>query len=79
MIETQAELRDAQEKVKDLQGKLHNLESQRVQMVVQHEDQKSCEDGPLDKLQDQVPELFDIYIYIYICICVCMCNLRPPS
>ncbi len=56
MIETQAELRDAQEKVKDLQGKLHNLETQRAQM----EDQKSCGDGHLDKLQDQVPEPFDL-------------------
>ncbi|KAF4119173.1 hypothetical protein G5714_001224 [Onychostoma macrolepis] len=57
MIETQAELRDSQEKVKELQGKLHNLESQRVQMVDQHEDQKSCEDGQLDKLQDQIKQL----------------------
>ncbi|XP_016113871.1 centromere-associated protein E [Sinocyclocheilus grahami] len=53
MIETQAELRDAQEKVKDLQGRLHNLESQRVQKVDQYVDQKNCEDGHLDKLQDQ--------------------------
>uniref|UniRef100_A0A9J8ANR7 Centromere-associated protein E n=1 Tax=Cyprinus carpio carpio TaxID=630221 RepID=A0A9J8ANR7_CYPCA len=53
MIETQAELREAQEKVKDLQGRLHNLESQRVQKVDQYEDQKNCEDGQLDKLQDQ--------------------------
>lgn len=49
MIETQAELRDAQETVKDLQGKIHNLESQRVQMVDQHEDQNKE-----DQLQDQV-------------------------
>lgn len=60
MIETQAELREAQEKVKDLQGRLHNLQSQRVQKVDQYEDQKNCEDGQLDKLQDQVAEQFDI-------------------
>ncbi|XP_016349657.1 centromere-associated protein E-like isoform X2 [Sinocyclocheilus anshuiensis] len=54
MIETQAELRDAQEKVKELQGKLHRTESQRVQTVDQ---QKSCEDGQLDKLQDQIKQL----------------------
>lgn len=60
MIETQAELREAQEKVKDLQGRLHSLESQRVQKVDQYEDQKNCEDGQLDKLQDQVAEQFDI-------------------
>ncbi|XP_048054189.1 centromere-associated protein E isoform X2 [Megalobrama amblycephala] len=40
MIETQAELRDAQETVKDLQGKIHTLESQRVQTA----DQKNKED-----------------------------------
>ncbi|XP_067259077.1 centromere-associated protein E isoform X2 [Chanodichthys erythropterus] len=44
MIETQAELRDAQETVKDLQGKIHTLESQRVQTADQHEDQKSKDD-----------------------------------
>ncbi|ROL50320.1 Centromere-associated protein E [Anabarilius grahami] len=44
MIETQAELRDAQETVKDLQRKIHNLESQRVQTADQHEDQKNKED-----------------------------------
>uniref|UniRef100_A0A9J8BZ24 Centromere-associated protein E n=1 Tax=Cyprinus carpio carpio TaxID=630221 RepID=A0A9J8BZ24_CYPCA len=49
MIETQAELRDAQEKVKELQGKLHSLESQR--------EEKSCEDGQLDKLHDQIKQL----------------------
>ncbi|XP_016422139.1 centromere-associated protein E-like isoform X9 [Sinocyclocheilus rhinocerous] len=54
MIETQAELRDAQEKVKELQGKLHRTESQRVQTVDQ---QKSCEDGQLDKLRDQIKQL----------------------
>ncbi|XP_016115359.1 centromere-associated protein E-like [Sinocyclocheilus grahami] len=54
MIETQAELRDAQEKVKELQGKLHRTVSQRVQTV---EQQKSCEDGQLDKLQDQIKQL----------------------
>ncbi|XP_051759187.1 centromere-associated protein E isoform X2 [Ctenopharyngodon idella] len=52
MIETQAELRDAQETVKDLQGKIHNLESQRVQTVDQHEDQNKD-----DQLQDQIKRL----------------------
>lgn len=47
MIETQAELRDAQETVKDLQGKIHTLESQRVQTADQHEDQKNKEDQVL--------------------------------
>ncbi|XP_077094163.1 centromere-associated protein E [Siphateles boraxobius] len=41
MIETQAGLRDAQEKVKDLQGEMHNLKTQSVQTLEQHQDQKS--------------------------------------
>lgn len=53
MIESQAELRDTQEKVKELQGKILDLESSRVQMDDQRE-QKNCDDGQLEKLQDQV-------------------------
>ncbi|XDV14395.1 hypothetical protein PO909_014659, partial [Leuciscus waleckii] len=43
MIETQAELRDAQETVKELQGEIHNLRSQRVQTLDQHQDQRNQE------------------------------------
>lgn len=50
MIETQAELRDAQETVKDLQGKILSLESQRVQTDDQHEEQKNKEDQVLVKI-----------------------------
>lgn len=59
MIESQAELRDAQEKVKELQGKILDLESTKVQMVGQSE-QKNLDDGQLEKLQDQVGLLYVI-------------------
>ncbi|KAK7162326.1 hypothetical protein R3I94_004856 [Phoxinus phoxinus] len=41
MIETQAELRGAQETVKDLQGEIHHLKSQSVQTGEQHQDPES--------------------------------------
>nr|XP_055062269.1 centromere-associated protein E [Misgurnus anguillicaudatus] len=56
MIESQAELRDAQVKVKELQGKLQNLDSSRVQTIDPCE-QRNHEDGQLENLQDQIRQL----------------------
>lgn len=61
MIESQGELRDTQEKVKELQGKILNLETSRRQMDDQRE-QENCEDGQLEKLRDQVGLVYVVNI-----------------